>query len=116
MNTSDQNYENGASQLGNFLAGFLLGGLSGAATMLLLAPQSGKKTRANLQRKGIKVRNQMVKGVEDATAQVRIKARQITDNVQEHAEDLQQRGQDVIDEQRDHLSQSLKDLGEAVHT
>ena len=123
MNTSDQNYENGANQVGNFLAGFLLGGLSGAVTMLLLAPQSGKKTRTNLQRKGIEVRDQMVKSVEDATAQVRSKAREVThdvqeqaEDVQEQAEDLQQRGQDVIDEQRDHLGQSLKDLGKAVHT
>jgi len=46
------NYEqdNDASEPGGFwvglLAGLLIGGLAGALALLLLAPQSGKKTRA----------------------------------------------------------------------
>lgn len=116
MDTLDHGHENRVGQFGSFLAGLLLGGMSGATAMLLLAPQSGKKTRASIQHKGIEVRKQMLKGVEDTTAQVRTKARQITHDVQEQAEDLQQRGQDALDEQRDNLGQTLKDLGKAVHT
>ena len=33
------------SDFGAFLAGFVIGGLVGAATALLLAPQSGEETR-----------------------------------------------------------------------
>ena len=33
------------SDLGSFLAGFVIGGLVGAATALILAPQSGRATR-----------------------------------------------------------------------
>jgi len=33
------------------LAGLLIGGLAGAGAMLLLAPQSGKETRAQIQQK-----------------------------------------------------------------
>lgn len=116
MNTSEHEYGNGVSQLGSFVAGFLLGGLTGAATMLLLAPQSGKKTRAGIEKKGNQLRKQLVNTAEETTAQVRTKARRITDDVAEQAEDLQQRGQDVIDEQRDQLGDSLKDLGKTVHT
>ncbi|RMG99181.1 MAG: hypothetical protein D6706_05875 [Chloroflexi bacterium] len=36
------------SDLGAFLAGFVIGGLVGAATALILAPQSGEETRARL--------------------------------------------------------------------
>jgi ribosome recycling factor len=70
--------------------------------------------RAQIQQKSIELRDQMVKTVEDAVAQVRGKARQVTDDVHEQAGALQQRGQDVIDEQRDHLSQALKGWGKAV--
>jgi len=38
--------------IGAFLAGFVIGGLVGAATALVLAPQSGTETRAYLQTKG----------------------------------------------------------------
>lgn len=116
MNTQGHQYDNGNNQLGGFLAGLLMGGLGGATAMLLLAPQSGKKTRAKIQRKTTKVHDQVVKGVEKATAQVRAKAREVTHDVQKQADGLQQRGQDAIDEQRDQLGQSLKDLGKTVHT
>ncbi len=34
------------NELGSFLAGFVIGGLVGAATALILAPQSGEETRS----------------------------------------------------------------------
>jgi gas vesicle protein len=82
--------------------------------MLLLAPQSWKKTRAQIRQKSIELRDQTGKTVEGAVAQARGKARQITDDVREQAGELQQRGQDVLDEQRGHLSKTLKDAGKAV--
>ena len=39
------------NQFESFVAGLLVGGLSGAGAMLLLAPQSGKKMRAQIQKK-----------------------------------------------------------------
>ena len=114
MNTQAQ--ENTVNQFGIFVAGLLVGGLSGAGAMLLLAPQSGKKMRAKIQKKSIELRKKTTRAVEDALAQVRGKAREITDEVHDQAESLGQRGQDVIDEQRDNLGTTLKDLGEAVHT
>ena len=96
------------------LAGLLVGGLAGAGTMLLLAPQSGRKTRAQIQQNGIELRDQAVKTVEGGVAQASSKARQITDDVHGQAGDLWQHGQDMLDEQRDHLSKTLKDAGKAV--
>jgi len=108
--------ENTVNQFGSFVAGLLVGGLSGAGAMLLMAPQSGKKMRAQIQKKSIELRNQTTKAVENTLSQVRSKARQINADVHDQAESLGQRGQDVIDEQRDNLGQTLKDLGKAVHT
>ena len=102
----NQNHEqqyNGSSAI-PFLAGMLLGGLAGATTMLLMAPQSGKKTRDQIQHKSIELRDQATETVENAMAQVRQTAQQITGDVREKAEELQQRGHDTLDEQRERLS------------
>ncbi len=43
--------ENGG-EIGAFMAGFVIGGLVGVATALILAPQSGAETRAQIAAKG----------------------------------------------------------------
>jgi len=45
-----------SSDLGAFLAGFVIGGLVGAATALILAPQSGEETRGKLVSKSNELR------------------------------------------------------------
>jgi len=102
-NQNQEPQHNGSNAL-SFLTGVLVGGLAGAATMLLLAPQSGQKTRDQIQNKGIELRDQATETVEDAMTQVRRTAQQITGDVHKKAEDLQQRGQDMFDEQRERLS------------
>ena len=110
----NQETGNIAKYVWSFLVGLLLGGLTGAVAMLLLAPQSGKETRDQIQQQGIELRDQTVKSVEGAVTQARGKARQITDDVREQAGELQQRGRDMLDERRGHLSETLKDAGKAV--
>ncbi len=41
-----------SSEFGAFLAGFVIGGLVGAAVALILAPQSGSETRSQIVGKG----------------------------------------------------------------
>ena len=103
-----------AKYLWGFLVGLLMGGLAGAVAMLLLAPQSGKETRGQIREQGIELRDQTVRSVQSAMTQARGKARQIADDVREQAGELQQRGQDLLAEQRGHLSRSLKDAEQAV--
>jgi len=105
---------NNAKFVWGFLAGLLVGGLAGAGMVLLVAPQSGKKTRALIRQKSSDLREQTVKTVEGAVAQTRDKARQITDDIRDQAGEVQQGGQDLLDEQRDHLSKTLKGWGKAV--
>jgi gas vesicle protein len=114
MNNQSE-HENHAIHPGGFLAGLLIGSLAGAGTMLLLAPQSGKKTRAQIQQKSIELRDQTVETVEDAVTQARTKAHQITTGVREKAEELQQRGQAMLDEQREHLSAVVESGKTLVH-
>jgi gas vesicle protein len=46
------------NELGSFLAGFVIGGLVGAATALILAPQSGQDTRSQIIGKSQELREQ----------------------------------------------------------
>lgn len=107
MNTNNPEEKDEIYHLDVFLAGFLflggllLGNLTGAGAMLLLAPRSGKKTRRQIRRKGRKVRKQTVKTVQHKVGQVHNKANHLTINVQEQAEELQRRGQDVVDDQKE---------------
>ena len=114
MDNYDQEIGNIAQYLWGFLVGLLVGVLTGAGAMLLLSPQSGKETRAQLRQKSIELRDETAKTMEGAVAQARGKARQMTDDVREQAVELQQRGQDMLVEQRGHLSKTLKDAGKSV--
>ena len=44
-------------EFGAFLVGFVVGGLAGAVTALLLAPQSGEETRTVIKEKAIELRD-----------------------------------------------------------
>jgi len=109
-------HETDGNQLGGLLAGFLVGGLAGAVAMLMLAPQSGKKTRAKLQQKGIELRGQATDAVEtaeDALAHARTKARRFSAGAQKQAHALQHHGQVVLAEQKEHWS-ALVDAGKTA--
>ena len=47
------------SSFGAFLAGFIIGGLVGAAVALILAPQSGEETRSQFTERSVEWRNRV---------------------------------------------------------
>jgi gas vesicle protein len=104
MDNYDQEQENDDNTVRSFLAGLLIGCLVGAGTMLLLAPQSGEKTRAKIQQKSIELRDQTTEAMGDAVSQAGVKARQIGARVRKQAKELEQRGQAMFDEQNKRLS------------
>ena len=85
---------------GEFFAGFLIGGLVGAAVALFLTPQSGEETRHRLQEKGIELKDRAV----DLSAQAR-----------QRAESLQEQGRIILDEQKDKIEQAIEE-GKAAAT
>jgi gas vesicle protein len=98
----------------NFLIGLLLGGLAGAIAMLLFAPQSGRRMRAQIQQESILVRDRTAKNVKKAVAQLRTETNRITAEVQEKASELKQLGQDKLVEQLDRMSAALDTGKKAV--
>lgn len=91
-----------------FVAGLLLGGLIGAGVTLLLAPQSGKKTRRQIRRKGRDLREQATDAVEDKVAQART-------SIHEQTEMLQQRGQEALDGGKERFA-TVVEAGKAAVT
>jgi gas vesicle protein len=67
----NQDYKYPTNNTLNILLGMLIGSAVGALAMLLLAPQSGKDTRTQIQKKGIELRDRTTEMVEDTVAQVR---------------------------------------------
>lgn len=72
-----------SSDFGNFFAGFIMGGLIGAAVALLLAPQSGEETRMIIKDKSIELKDKAVEYGQDAkmraeAAMVDARARAVT--------------------------------------
>jgi gas vesicle protein len=98
------------------LAGMLVGALAGAVTMLLLAPRSGKDTRMQIQEKSIELRDRATGMVEDTMAQVRLNANKIAAGGREKAKDLLQKGEELVIEQLDHVSEAAKAGKKAIQS
>jgi gas vesicle protein len=110
----EREHGSGVNRPQGFLAGLLLGSLAGAGAMLLLAPHSGKRTRAKIQQKSIELRDQTTETVEDAMDQVHATAHHIKASVQKEAKGLGRRGQEMLDEQVEHVSAAVADVKTAV--
>jgi len=89
------------------LSGLLIGGLIGAGTALLFAPQSGTRTRAEIQNKTIELRDRTTDTVKDAVSQVKSKTRQVASDVLGQARDLTQHGQEAFDDQLSEVPQTV---------
>lgn len=90
------------SEFGSFLAGFLIGGLIGAATALLIAPQSGPETRTFIKTKGLEIRDR-----------VTAEAQELRTRADEYAVELRNRAEELA---RERGWIGVDDLGEVDET
>jgi gas vesicle protein len=115
-----------STDFGAFLVGFILGGLVGAATALLLAPQSGEETRTVIREKSIELRDRAVESAEEARhraehaledartraeaaiEETRVRADELAKLTRDRAGELQHRGQVVLDEQKTKFEKVLQ--------
>ena len=96
------------------LGGLLIGGLIGAGTALLFAPQSGERTRAEIQNKTIELRDRTTDTVKDAVSQVKSKTRQITSDVLGKAHELTNHGREALDDQMNEVSQTINSRKKSI--
>jgi gas vesicle protein len=103
-NTTQEYEEHKTNTAAPVVAGLVIGGLAGAGVALLLAPQSGKETRTQIQQKTMELRDRTAVTVDEAISQVKSKTQQLTEDVREKAGEMQHRGQDILVKQLDNVS------------
>jgi gas vesicle protein len=97
-------------EFGAFLVGFVVGGLAGAVTALLLAPQSGEETRTVIKEKAIELKDKASETFDEAYD----KAEDYVQVAKTKAVELQHKGQVVLEEQKSKLAGGKKDVKPAT--
>lgn len=104
------------NNIAGVLAGLLIGGLAGAVTMLLMAPQSGKETRMQIQEKSIELRDRTSEMMEDALTQLRLESNKFTVDGRQKAKELLQQGQALVAEQLERVSEAAQAGKKAIQS
>lgn len=91
------------SDIGAFLTGFVIGGLVGAATALILAPQSGAETRAQIASKGDEVWRASEQQFLDYRDKAETAVTQTQTKFQDTSGQVQERARIVLDEGKSRL-------------
>jgi gas vesicle protein len=104
MLNENQEFKSRGNNIIGVLGGMLIGSLAGAITVLLFAPQSGEETRMKIQEKGIELRDRTSEMMDDAMAQIRLERKKFTIGGQRKARQLINKGQALVVEQLDHVS------------
>ena len=79
-----------------------VGGLVGAATALILAPQSGEETREQIRQRAVEIQGR----AEDTLSDARAKAEAVAADVRRRAEDLQVQSKTVLEEGQKQLQKA----------
>ncbi|MBM4431006.1 MAG: hypothetical protein FJ026_11770 [Chloroflexi bacterium] len=77
-----------------FLAGLIIGGLIGAAAAILLAPQPGDETRAQLREKGIELKERVI---------------ELSEEARKKAEEWQEEGRAVLETQKARVEEAVEE-------
>ena len=102
---------------GDFVAGFLVGALVGAAAALIFAPMSGEETRGIIREKGVELGQR----ADVMSLEARKRAEELQSQAKERAGALQERVKVAVDEGKAAAIRTKEDLlaqvgqGSAVH-
>lgn len=96
------------------LTGIVVGGLIGATAMMLLAPRTGEDMRADIKDKAMGLRDRTTESVKDTFSQVASRAGELKGGLRGRSQDIKQRGQDVLIEQLDRVSEAVEAAKKAI--
>ncbi len=88
-----------------FLTGFLLGSVVGAAAALLFAPSSGEEMRETLRERGIELKTR----ADEMTAESRQRAEELSEEARKRAAETQERARLAVEEQRSRLQEAIEE-------
>ena len=85
-----------SKRIGSFLISMLVGSLIGAGVALLMAPQSGDKTRAFLKDKSIEIKDKALETAENTRDRAGKTLDEINQSTRNRANELVKRGQNLV--------------------
>ena len=94
--------------------GFLVGGLIGAVSMLLLAPQSGRETREAVQAGASDLKDRATDQVQGVVSQAKSRAQQAASSARDKAMDLQNQGMSMAADQLDRVAKAAQSGKKAI--
>jgi gas vesicle protein len=94
--------------------GFMVGGLIGAVSMLLLAPQSGRDTREAVQAGASDLKDRATDQVQGAVSQAKSRAQQVASTAKDKAMDLQNQGMSMAADQLDRVAKAAQSGKKAI--
>jgi gas vesicle protein len=102
-----------SGEFGAFLAGFVIGGLVGAAVALILAPQSGSETRSRITGKSHDLREAGGRRVHQARESTDAYIQGLGDSASEFSSQVQQQTRIILDSGK-RQENELDDIGNAA--
>ena len=107
----DDEFEDDHDHPRGFLSGVLLGGFVGVAVGLLLAPAAGQVTRQKLRDRAVSARDQALEAAEGARHQ----ALQAAEEVRAKAEDIQNTGREMLEENKRRIVRTAEAVRQLEH-
>lgn len=98
----------------HILTGIVVGGLIGATAMLLLAPRTGEEIRSEIKDRAMDLRDRTTETVKDTVSQVVSRAGDLKGDLRGRSKDFKKRGQDVLIEQLDRVSEAVEAAKKAL--
>ncbi len=95
---------------GAFLTGFVIGGLIGAGVALVLAPQSGEETRAQIRDRSIELRDR----ADDEVRELRRRADETLAEFRKQAGEIQEKALKSLEEARAKIAETVESGVEQV--
>jgi gas vesicle protein len=106
---------------GAFLIGFIVGGLTGAITALLFAPQSGEETRTLIKDKAIELKDQTSETVgetiskaETAAKDAVNRAEMLLEEAKKKANEIAKKGQVLLEESKEKVTKAAPRVKKAA--
>lgn len=102
------------NDIGAFLAGFVIGGLVGAAAALILAPQSGSQTRSTLSDQTAQWRSVGAERLAEARERAAEMTHPYVEKAKETGEQLQERSREIVDAGKKRIEQVTHQMQEST--
>ena len=102
------------TNIGSIIAAFAIGGLIGAGVALLMAPQSGQRTRTMIADKGSEIKDRAIGTVDDTRSRASRAFDGLTNEAKDRVNNLVKRGQEVAEDTQDRLQDKVKEAKKSL--